>query len=48
MDLCRLRLRVTSARPHALPPSARYETIPDEWSCPEFGVTQADFFCFND
>jgi len=33
---------------HGLPPGTRYEAIPDNWSCPDCGVTKADFYCFNE
>ncbi|MBT9539966.1 rubredoxin, partial [Thiobacillus sp.] len=26
----------------------RYEAIPDDWSCPDCGVTKTDFYCFDD
>jgi rubredoxin-NAD+ reductase len=33
---------------HGLPPGTRYEAIPDDWSCPDCGVTKTDFYCFDD
>ncbi|KAB2319604.1 rubredoxin [Betaproteobacteria bacterium SCN1] len=33
---------------HGLVPGTRYEDIPDDWSCPDCGVTKADFYCFDD
>jgi rubredoxin-NAD+ reductase len=33
---------------HGLPPGTRFEAIPDEWSCPDCGVTKADFYCFDE
>ena len=33
---------------HGLAPGTRYEAIPDDWSCPDCGVTKADFYCFDD
>ena len=31
-----------------LAPGTRYDDIPDDWSCPDCGVTKADFYCFDD
>jgi len=28
---------------HGLPPGTRFEDIPDDWSCPDCGVTKDDF-----
>jgi rubredoxin-NAD+ reductase len=33
---------------HGLAPGTRFEDIPEEWSCPDCGVTKADFYCFDD
>lgn len=33
---------------HGLAPGTRFETIPDDWSCPDCGVTKADFYTFDD
>lgn len=33
---------------HGLAPGTRYADIPDDWSCPDCGVTKADFYCFDD
>ena len=33
---------------HGLAPGTRYGDIPDDWSCPDCGVTKADFYCFDD
>jgi rubredoxin len=45
----RLRLRRGRRRPeHGLAPGTRYADIPDDWSCPDCGVTKADFYCFDD
>lgn len=33
---------------HGLAPGTRYVDIPDGWSCPDCGVTKADFYCFDD
>jgi rubredoxin-NAD+ reductase len=33
---------------HGLAPGTRYEAIPDDWSCPDCGVTKTDFYCFDD
>lgn len=33
---------------HGLAPGTRFETIPDGWSCPDCGVTKADFYTFED
>ncbi len=33
---------------HGLAPGTRYAEIPDDWSCPDCGVTKADFYCFDD
>ena len=24
------------------------ESVPDDWNCPDCGVTKADFYCFDD
>jgi rubredoxin-NAD+ reductase len=28
---------------HGIPPGTRFEDIPDDWYCPDCGVTTADF-----
>ena len=33
---------------HGLPPGTRFEAIPDDWSCPDCGVTKADFYTFDE
>ena len=33
---------------HGLLPGTRFEAIPDDWSCPDCGVTKADFYSFED
>jgi rubredoxin len=33
---------------HGLAPGTRYADIPADWSCPDCGVTKADFYCFDD
>ena len=33
---------------HGLAPGTRYESIPEDWHCPDCGVTKADFYCFDD
>lgn len=33
---------------HGLAPGTRYVDIPDDWICPDCGVTKADFCCFDD
>jgi rubredoxin-NAD+ reductase len=33
---------------HGLALGTRYEAIPDDWNCPDCGVTKADFYCFDD
>ena len=37
-----------AAGDHGLAPGTRYADIPDDWSCPDCGVTKADFYCFDD
>ena len=33
---------------HGLAPGTLYADIPDDWSCPDCGVTKTDFCCFDD
>lgn len=33
---------------HGLAPGTRYADIPEDWSCPDCGVTKADFYSFDD
>jgi rubredoxin len=33
---------------HGLAPGTRFEDIPDDWACPDCGVTKADFVLFED
>jgi rubredoxin-NAD+ reductase len=33
---------------HGLAPGTRFEAIPDDWACPDCGVTKADFVLFED
>lgn len=33
---------------HGLAAGTRFEDIPEDWSCPDCGVTKADFYCFDD
>lgn len=32
---------------HGIAPGTRFEDIPDDWYCPECGVTKADFDRFE-
>lgn len=33
---------------HGIPPGTRFEDIPDDWVCPDCGVTKADFYLLPD
>ncbi|MFA6310048.1 MAG: rubredoxin [Sterolibacterium sp.] len=33
----------TGAPDHGIAPGTRFEDIPDDWYCPECGVTKVDF-----
>ncbi len=33
---------------HGLPPGTRFEDIPDDWECPDCGVSKAEFALFED
>lgn len=33
---------------HGIAPGTRFEDIPDDWECPDCGVSKADFYLLPD
>lgn len=38
---------VAGAPDHGIAPGTPFEAIPDDWYCPDCGVTKADFECLE-